>query len=49
MCPNRIVGRLTPTDLAASTKSLSRWARIDPRNSRAKIGMFVTPIATMSW
>ena len=49
MCEKRITGRRTPTARAASTKSFSRCARIDPRMSRAKIGMFTTPTATMIW
>ena len=40
MCEDRIVRRGTPTDRAARTKSVSRWARTEPRSSRAKIGMF---------
>ena len=43
----RIARRGTPTDRAASTKSFSRCARIEPRSSRAKIGTFVVPTATM--
>ncbi len=39
----------TPIDRAARTKSLSRWPRIEPRISRVKIGICVTPTATMIW
>ena len=49
MCANRIARFLTPTERAASTKSFSRCARIEPRRSRAKIGTLTIPIATMSW
>ena len=41
MCEPRIARRGTPTERAASTKSVSRCARIEPRSRRAKIGMFV--------
>ena len=43
MCEKRIPRRRTPTERAASTKSFSFCARTDPRNSRAKIGMFDDP------
>ena len=49
MCEARIERCGTPTERAASTKSLSRWARIEPRISRAKIGICVTPTAIMIW
>ena len=44
MCEKRIARAYArrPTR-AASTKSFSRCARIDPRNRRAKIGMFDDP------
>ena len=45
MCPTRIDRRGTPTARAASTKSFSFTARTDPRKSRAKIGICVTPTA----
>ena len=45
MWEKRITGRLTPTAFAAVTKSASRWARIEPRRSRAKIGTFASPTA----
>ena len=47
-CEMRIVRRRTPTARAASTKSFSRWASTDPRNRRAKIGTFTTPIAIIT-
>ena len=49
MCEERIARRGTPIERAARTKSLSRWARIEPRISRVKIGICVTPTATMIW
>jgi hypothetical protein len=49
MCEKRMVGRRTPTARAARTKSFSRCARMEPRNSRAKIGMLTTPTAIMIW
>ena len=47
-CEMRIVRRRTPTARAASTKSFSRCASTDPRNRRAKIGTFTTPIAIIT-
>ena len=38
MCRKTIGARLTPSARAASTWSDSRWASIEPRSSRAKIG-----------
>ena len=49
MCDARIFRRGTPIERAARTKSFSRWARIDPRSSRAKMGIWVAPTATMIW
>ena len=49
MCEERIARRGTPIERAARTKSLSRCARIEPRISRVKIGICVTPTATMIW
>ena len=49
MCEDRIVRRGTPIERAARTKSFSRWARIEPRIRRAKIGTCVTPTAIMIW
>src|SRR5436190_15564057 len=46
--PYRIRTRRTPTDRAARTKSFSRCPRIEPRRSRAKIGIWVTPIAIIT-
>ena len=39
---------LTPSARAARTWSLVRWASIDPRSSRAKIGISTTAMATMT-
>ena len=47
-CETRMIRRRTPTERAASTKSFSFCARIDPRKSRAKIGMLTTPTAIIT-
>ncbi len=38
MCRSTTAGRFTPSAVAATTWSLCRWASIEPRSSRAKIG-----------
>ena len=48
MCRKTIGRCLTPSARAASTWSLSRWASIEPRSSRAKIGICTTATAKMT-
>ena len=48
MCENRIERLRTPTERAASTKSVSRCASTEPRRRRAKIGTFTIPTAIVT-
>ena len=48
MWRNTIACCLTPSERAARTWSLVRWASIEPRSRRAKIGTWTTAIATIS-
>jgi hypothetical protein len=51
MCRNTIVFSLTPSARAANTWSVLRWASIEPRSSRAKIGTLTmaTAVITVHW